>query len=42
MTACIDLFKSFAPDIMQIQTYAGLKQDTTYILKADKWEAILP
>lgn len=41
MTECINLFKKIDPKVIQIQTFAGNKRDTTYSLHVNnEWVAI--
>jgi hypothetical protein len=40
MQGCIDLFAGFAPDVEEINTFAGGKADTSYKRKGGEWVAV--
>lgn len=39
MSGCIKVFKSIDPNVIAIQTIAGKRKDTCYVLINGKWEA---
>jgi hypothetical protein len=39
MQGCIDLFTGFAPDVIEINTFAGGKADTSYRRTGNTWSA---
>jgi hypothetical protein len=41
MTDCINYFRRIDPDVTSIRTFAGIEDDTAYVLRpGNQWEAI--